>query len=68
MLSVEKVLCIMSYYEYFELFCIILNIVSNIIRLQRITNFDLDTLPLTTRILNEIDQSTKNYNVHYMLF
>ncbi len=63
-MAVEKVLCIMSYYEYFELFCTALNLVASILRFQRLTRTndgccDAAALSISSRLFKEIEAAQR---------
>ncbi len=58
-MAVERVLCIMSCYEYFELFCTTLNLVASILRYHRLSRTNEGsysaTAPASARLFRAIE-------------
>jgi len=66
MLSVEKVFCIMTYYEYFELFYTVFNLLASIIRFHKLPKCGEDlAASISINLLNEIKRATKLYSVFH---
>lgn len=65
-MAVEKVFCLMTYCEFFDLYCTVFGLLSNAIRLHRLSEFsdaELINASLTVRVSNEIKDTSKFYAV-----